>query len=177
MAVCPGVRAGAALEPDPGGLGARLAAAVARLEEQQAPLPTPGRVLARQPRGVQPHQHQPSQRSESEVTFTKIAVECFTQTDSSYRPQHPASPPSGQVSSHIQRFERVESHHNQRWESSSSFSSRAPLHAPTHPPPPPPNRLQSSILKQKSRLKPTSTNTYTTVPQRQAPPPPKIQIK
>ena len=67
VAVCPGVRAGAALEPDPGGLGARLAAAVARLEEQQAPLPTPGRVLARQPRGVQPHQHQPSQRSESEV--------------------------------------------------------------------------------------------------------------
>ena len=176
MAVCPGVRAGAALEPDPGGLGARLAAAVAGLEEQQAPLPPPGRVLARQPRGVQPHQHQPSQRSESEVTFTiyKIAVEYFTQTDSCYRPQQPASPPSGQVSSHIQRFERVESHHNQRWESSSSFSSRGPLHAPAHPPPPPPNQLQSSILKQKSRLKPTSTNTYTTVPQRQAPPPPKI---
>ena len=71
MAAGTGVRAGAALEPDPGGLGARLAAAVARLEEQQAPLPTPGRVLARQPRGVQPHQHQPSQGTESEVTFTK----------------------------------------------------------------------------------------------------------
>ena len=67
LAVCPDVRVGAALEPDAGGLGARVAAAVAGLEGQQAPLPTPGRVRARQPRGVQPHQHQPSQGAESEV--------------------------------------------------------------------------------------------------------------